>query len=114
MSLLDLYRDHADSVQFLMVYIREAHPIDGWSFGSNAVQIRDPVDIVERREVATLCESTMKYGIQTYVDEMDDAVMHAYAAWPERRGPVPQETKFLEPRVYRIDQLVAQEHVPRV
>ncbi len=26
----------------------------------------------------------MKYGIHTYVDDMDDAVMIAYAAWPER------------------------------
>ena len=26
----------------------------------------------------------MQHGIRTYVDEMDDAVMIAYAAWPER------------------------------
>jgi hypothetical protein len=26
----------------------------------------------------------MKYGIRTYVDEMHDPVMAAYAAWPER------------------------------
>jgi hypothetical protein len=26
----------------------------------------------------------MQYGIPTYVDEMNDRVMTAYAAWPER------------------------------
>ena len=26
----------------------------------------------------------MRYGIRTYVDEMHDPVMTAYAAWPER------------------------------
>lgn len=26
----------------------------------------------------------MQYGIRTYVDDMDDAVLNAYVAWPER------------------------------
>ena len=26
----------------------------------------------------------MQHGIRTYVDEMDDAVMKAYSAWPDR------------------------------
>jgi hypothetical protein len=38
----------------------------------------------ERRKVAGDCETALQYGIKTYVDEMDDAVMTAYAAWPER------------------------------
>ena len=46
--------------------------------------INDPKTIEERRELAGVCETTMQYGIHTYVDEMDDTVMTAYAAWPER------------------------------
>jgi hypothetical protein len=46
--------------------------------------INDPRTIEERRVVAGMCEGAMKYGIVTYVDEMDDRVMTAYAAWPER------------------------------
>jgi hypothetical protein len=34
--------------------------------------------------VAGRCAEAMQYGIQTYVDEMDDAVMTTYAAWPDR------------------------------
>jgi len=44
----------------------------------------DPKTIEERRTVAGVCEAALKYGIKTYVDEMDDHVNHAYAGWPTR------------------------------
>ncbi len=44
----------------------------------------DPKTIEERRAVAGECESALQYGIHTYVDEMDDRVNQAYAAWPTR------------------------------
>ena len=65
-----------------MIYIREAHPDDGWM--REPTGINDPTTLEERRAVAGQCESAMAYGIKTYVDEMDDPVMTAYAAWPER------------------------------
>lgn len=83
MSLRDLYKKYNEQVQFIVVYIREAHPLDGWDLGSEN-RLRDPQSIAERRQVASQCEAAMQYGISTYVDEMDDAVMTAYAAWPER------------------------------
>lgn len=82
MSLRDLYRRYSDRIRFLLVYIREAHPVDGWHIGEH--DIYDPQTIQERRKVASACEAALQYGIRTYVDEMDDAVMIAYAAWPER------------------------------
>lgn len=57
--------------------------MDGWDVGSEN-RIYDPKTIEERRKVAGSCESALQYGIRTYVDEMDDAVMTAHAAWPER------------------------------
>ena len=83
MSLRDLYAEYSDRVQFLMIYIREAHPTDGWDVGSQ-YRTHDPKTLEERRQVAADCEIALQYGIHTYVDEMDDAVMTAYAAWPER------------------------------
>ena len=82
MSLRDLYAAYQNDVEFLLIYIREAHPTDGWYMGSH--DIRDHQSMAERRAVAGQCEMALQYGIQTYVDEMDDAVMRAYAAWPER------------------------------
>ena len=66
-----------------MVYIREAHPVDGWDIGGER-RLYDPKTIEERRGVAGMCDAALQYGIRTYVDEMDDAVMTSYAAWPER------------------------------
>ena len=97
MSLKELYKKYHDQVQFLTIYIREAHPIDGWWFGRGlpglffritrnkaATDIYDPKTIEKRRSVAGECESVLQYGIKTLVDEMDDAVNRAYAAWPTR------------------------------
>lgn len=97
MSLRDLYRKYHDHVQFLSIYIREAHPKDGWWLGGGitgmllqmkkskaATDIYDPRSIEERQEVARRCENNLQYDIPTYVDEMDDAVNKAYAAYPTR------------------------------
>lgn len=80
-----------------MIYIREAHPVDGWWLGSGllgfamklsgikaATDVYDPQTIEQRRAVAGRCDDALQYGIGTFVDEMDDAVNKAYAAWPTR------------------------------
>jgi hypothetical protein len=96
--LAELYEQYHDQVQFLSIYIREAHPVDGWwlgrrltknlirkIFGDQAsMEHYDPKTIEERRAVAGECETALQYGIRIYVDEMDDAVNIAYAAWPTR------------------------------
>jgi len=82
-SLRDLYEHYNKQIQFLVIYIREAHPTDGWDLGSEN-RLRDPQTLEERRQVANQCELALQYGIRTYVDEMDDEVMTTYAAWPER------------------------------
>ena len=81
----------------MSIYIREAHPVDGWWLGKGplkflmklggikaATDIYDPQTIEERRMVAGQCQTALKYDIHTYVDEMDDAVNQAFAAWPTR------------------------------
>jgi hypothetical protein len=84
-SLRDLYARYSDEVQFLVIYIREAHPQDGWATNSDLCpKINDPTTIEERRAIAGECEVAMAHGIRTYVDEMDDPVMTAYVAQPER------------------------------
>jgi hypothetical protein len=96
-SLHDLYARFHQRVQFLTIYIREAHPVDGWWLGKGlpglllklsrskaAMDVYDPQTIEQRQAVAGQCEATLKYGIRTYIDEMDDAVNQAYAAMPTR------------------------------
>ena len=97
MSLHDLYQQYHDRVQFIVIYIREAHPVDGWWLGGgvfglamkvrrskSATDVYDPKTMEERRQVAARCESAQQYGIPTLVDEIDDPVNRAYAAIPTR------------------------------
>lgn len=105
MSLHDLHLRYHDRVQFLVVYIREAHPVDGWWLGGGitgqlttaivsggtggqlpkaATDVYDPKTIEERQAVARRCEIALKYEISTYIDTMDDAVSKTYAAHPTR------------------------------
>lgn len=97
MGIQHLYEQYHEEVQFLNIYIREAHPIDGWWLGRRltkkivkiifpkaSMEHYDPKTIEERRAVAEECQIALQYGVQTYVDKMDDAVNHAYAAWPTR------------------------------
>ncbi len=71
--------------------------MDGWYLGKGpfkalmklakmnaATDVYDPRKITERRAVARDCEEALKYGMPTLVDEMDDEVNEAYAAWPTR------------------------------
>lgn len=92
-----MYSEYNDDVQFLMIYIREAHPVDGWWFGDGlamklmkkfapevSMDAIDPKTITERREIARQCEEALEYDVRTYVDDMDDTVSKAYAAKPTR------------------------------
>ena len=97
MSIQKLYQEYHQEVQFLSIYIREAHPIHGWWLGRRltkkvtykmapkvSMAHYDPKTIEERRAVAGECETALQYGIRTYVDEMDDFVNDSYAARPTR------------------------------
>ena len=97
MSLNDIYVRHQDRVEFLVIYIREAHPVDGWWLGGGvagkvlkarksraATDVYDPGTSEERQAVAGRCQTELAYGMKTYVDKVDDAVNEAYAAAPTR------------------------------
>ena len=98
MSLHELHLRYGDCVEFLSIYIREAHPVDGWWLGDGvagkliravvgsgeATDIYDPKIIEERQTVAGRCETELEYGITTIVDTMDDTVNKAYASLPTR------------------------------
>lgn len=77
---------YGDRVAYFGIYVREAHPTDGWRIASNVDQfaLAQPTSMDERLTVARrFCE----YENPTFpilVDEMDDAVGHAYSGMPNR------------------------------
>jgi hypothetical protein len=78
---------YAGRIDFLVVYIREAHPEDGWVVTMNRsenIQFDDPTSTEERTDVAASCALHLKIGMPVVVDEIDDAVASAYGALPDR------------------------------
>jgi len=69
------------------VYVREAHPSDGWALSGNdklGISVAQPKHFDERREVATTCCASLKMTIPMVVDEIDDRAGIAYSGMPDR------------------------------
>jgi hypothetical protein len=74
-------------ISLLLMIIKPLFMMDAFGdvkFFEAATDVYDPKTIEERRAVAGQCEEALKYGIRTYVDEMDDGMNKTYAAWPTR------------------------------
>jgi hypothetical protein len=82
-----MWERYGDRVAFLVVYIREAHPEDGWVISMNRDQdiaIRDPASDAERQAVAASCAINLAIRMPVVVDELDDALARAYGGLPDR------------------------------
>jgi hypothetical protein len=82
-----LYRRYKDRATFVMVYVREAHPADGWSSESNfrlGITLAQPRTFEERVSAAQACGARINLGFPMLVDTMDDAVGGRYSGMPSR------------------------------
>ena len=71
----------------MAVYVREAHPTDGWRLKSNddaGIAFAQPRSKKQRERVAARCCSTLEMSMPLLVDEIDDRVGHAYSGMPDR------------------------------
>jgi hypothetical protein len=78
---------HGDEVAFFVVYIREAHPEDGWVLSVNReeeIALADPISLEERAAAAEACVLRLRTRIPVLLDDIDDAVALAYGGWPDR------------------------------
>jgi hypothetical protein len=86
-ELEDLHDRHGAEVAFFIVYIREAHPEDGWVLADNRreeIALVDPASLEERAAAADACAVRLQTRIPIVVDDVDDAVASAYGGWPDR------------------------------
>jgi hypothetical protein len=82
-ALARLYERYRSEVEFLVVYVREAHPEDGWVLAENrreGVAVRDPRSTEER----AACATRVELGLPFVVDRVDDEVARRYGGWPDR------------------------------
>ncbi len=83
-KLYDRYKDRAN---FYLVYVREAHPSDGWWMQSNqsvGIDLKQPLDNLARRKVAEVCQQHLSVTIPFLVDTIDDKVGSTYSGMPNR------------------------------
>lgn len=69
------------------MYIREAHPEDGWVLAENRradIGVQDPRTAAERADVAVACSMRFDLDIPVVVDDVNDEVARRYGAWPDR------------------------------
>jgi Iodothyronine deiodinase/EF-hand domain pair/EF hand len=86
-NLDKLYARYKDRATFLMVCVREPHPIEGWRIDFNdrvGISVRQPRNYEERVGVARMCSQRLKLGFPLLVDTMDDRVTNAYSGIPSR------------------------------
>ncbi len=78
---------YGEDVEFLAIYVREAHPIDGWRMQSNdkaGVAFAQPKTFQERTKIAAQCCEKLKITMPLLVDDLDDRVGHLYSGMPDR------------------------------
>ncbi len=78
-----LHQKYGKDFEFVLVYIREAHPIGGRRENQYSI-IEDPETLKERQKAAQMSAKKLKFKFTITVDEMDNTVNKAYSAWPER------------------------------
>ena len=79
----EIYTKYKNDVEFLLVYIKEAHAIDS-PLPSNFKAIEDPINLKERNEVCVRCVDDLGIPIPAVIDKLDDRVNKAYGAHPDR------------------------------
>jgi hypothetical protein len=80
-------RRYQGEATFLMVYVREAHPSDGWHMESNArvgVKVAQPTNLGERVNVCQQFCKMFKPTLPVVVDEIHDPAGNAYSGMPGR------------------------------
>ena len=75
-ELEELYERHQGAVAFFIVYIREAHPEDGWVLADtrrDGIELADPVSLDERAAAADACALRLETRIP---------ILAYHFAWP--------------------------------
>lgn len=82
-----MYERFQNRASVVFVYVAEAHSSDGWQMPANLeedVLIPQHTTLSERCEAARTGAHRLGLTMPVLVDDLDNAVGEAFAAWPER------------------------------
>lgn len=90
MRLNEIYQRYNEDVQFICVYIKEAHPDDGvGGYRSDhnvdkGIAFDQPKTADDRAAVARHCLLRLDLRMPMLLDDMTDQAEDKYVAWPDR------------------------------
>lgn len=87
MRLNELYNTYKDDIDIFVVYIREAHPDDGWRVPANLrdnIHFKEPATDEQRTEVASVCQIGLNLQMPMLIDGIDNDVEEKYISMPMR------------------------------
>jgi hypothetical protein len=93
-----LYQRYKDQVDVFAVYIREAHPSDGWKMEHNdqvGVTVDQPKTLEARNLVASRCCQALHLPMPLLVDTITDQVNRTYSGFPDRLYLIDREGKVI-------------------
>ena len=85
--LEELRLEHADKLELVFIYIKEAHPSDEWQMEQNerkGVVFEQPRNNAERQIWAEAFVAKMGLEGEILMDDITNIANACYAAWPER------------------------------
>ncbi|GEM_PF-854584 len=83
----EIYQARRANINFLCIYILEAHPEDGWRVPHNwnkDICLPTPQTLDERAKIAHLCRSKEGFTVPMALDTMENELLALYAGSPER------------------------------
>ena len=98
MRLNELYAKYKDQVQFYLIYIREAHPAQGWQVPNNLIEdviYDEPATDEERTEVASACQISLGLDMPMLVDRIDNDIDNKYVGLPMRQFLIDSDGKIV-------------------
>lgn len=96
-NLEKLYQRYRNRAKFFLVYVREAHPADGWWMNSNervGIKFPQPQTTDKRRQVAQTCQRHLDLKIPFLVDTIEDSVGSSYSGMPNRLYVIDQHGRI--------------------
>jgi len=78
-----LFEKYKDTVDFITIYIAEAHTQDVWPLGQH-VCVNKHITLQDRITACKRFMESVKWKLPTVVDSMADGFMNEYFAHPER------------------------------
>ena len=98
MRLNELYKRYKNQVEFFVIYIREAHPAQGWQFPNNVIEniiIEEPKTDHERTEVAATYRLDLGLEMPILIDSTANSIDEDYVGLPMRQFLIDAEGRVV-------------------